>query len=264
MAIKKTLAQNHLSDLARQGRGGDTELAHVNPQEKAMLKAMGGSGTINPNTGLREYAGPMGLIAPMTSGASAGSTAAGGGFLSSLSSGVGSALGAIGGAMPLVGLGLSLIGGYTSSKAAREQAEEQSELSADQAQAVSDAIDEAQKALGALGPSRGAKVQVAKEEYAQGVEGLGIQKEEGEHQLSTAIQKSDLVTSAGITRKKSSMWKQFQYAEKGLMGQLGKAMGGIEEWFEGEKSRLEGVMKQATFQKKAAERAANKKFLGIF
>ena len=246
MAIKKTLAQNHLSGLARQGRGGDTELAHVNPREKAMLKAMGGSGTINPNTGLREYAGPMGLIAPMTSGASAGTAAAGGGLMAGL-----------GAAMPFIGLGLSLIGGYTSSKAAREQAEKQSELYQSQ-------IDEAQKALGALGPSRGAKVQVAKEEYAQGVEGLGIQKEEGEHQLSTAIQKSGLVQSAGITRKKSSMWKQFQYAEKGLMGKLGKSMGGIEEWFEGEKSRLEGVMKQATFQKKAAERAANKKFLGIF
>jgi len=41
--------------LKKLGRRGDTELAHVNPQEKAMLKAMGGSGTINPYTGLREY-----------------------------------------------------------------------------------------------------------------------------------------------------------------------------------------------------------------
>jgi hypothetical protein len=30
-------------------------LAHINPQEAAMLKAMGGSGTINPDTGLPEY-----------------------------------------------------------------------------------------------------------------------------------------------------------------------------------------------------------------
>jgi len=44
-----------LFDIAMKGRFGDTELAHVNPREKAMLKAMGGSGTINPNTGLREY-----------------------------------------------------------------------------------------------------------------------------------------------------------------------------------------------------------------
>jgi len=41
--------------LAAQGRGGDTELAHVNPREAAMLRRAGGSGTINPETGLREY-----------------------------------------------------------------------------------------------------------------------------------------------------------------------------------------------------------------
>jgi len=41
--------------LAQMGRGTDTELAHVNPQESELLKAAGGSGTINPNTGMREY-----------------------------------------------------------------------------------------------------------------------------------------------------------------------------------------------------------------
>ena len=43
--------------IAAQGRNGDTELAHVNPEEKALLESLGGSGTINPNTGLREYFG---------------------------------------------------------------------------------------------------------------------------------------------------------------------------------------------------------------
>jgi len=38
------------------GRFGDTELAHINPREAAVLRAMGGSGSINPATGLREYA----------------------------------------------------------------------------------------------------------------------------------------------------------------------------------------------------------------
>lgn len=42
-------------DLASKGRHGDTELAHVNPTEKAMLEDMGGAGTINPKTGLKEY-----------------------------------------------------------------------------------------------------------------------------------------------------------------------------------------------------------------
>jgi hypothetical protein len=41
--------------LRQQGRGGDTMLAHINPQEAALLKRMGGSGTINPNTGLPEF-----------------------------------------------------------------------------------------------------------------------------------------------------------------------------------------------------------------
>lgn len=48
---KKLIAQ----ELARMGRGGDTMLAHINPQEAAILKMMGGSGTINPDTGLPEF-----------------------------------------------------------------------------------------------------------------------------------------------------------------------------------------------------------------
>lgn len=41
--------------LQAQGRHGDTILAHINPQEAKMLKAAGGSGTINPDTGLPEF-----------------------------------------------------------------------------------------------------------------------------------------------------------------------------------------------------------------
>ena len=45
-----------LADLIRRyGRNGDTELAHINPIEAQILKSLGGSGTINPATGLREY-----------------------------------------------------------------------------------------------------------------------------------------------------------------------------------------------------------------
>jgi hypothetical protein len=45
-------------DDAQKGRFGDTELVHVNPNEKAMLKARGGSGTINPATGRQEFFEP--------------------------------------------------------------------------------------------------------------------------------------------------------------------------------------------------------------
>lgn len=46
-----------LASLARQGRGGDTMLAHINPREAEVLRRMGGSDTVNPNTGLREFKG---------------------------------------------------------------------------------------------------------------------------------------------------------------------------------------------------------------
>lgn len=41
--------------LASLGRGPDTMLAHVSPTEAAMLRSFGGSGAINPRTGLPEY-----------------------------------------------------------------------------------------------------------------------------------------------------------------------------------------------------------------
>lgn len=45
-----------LAELVRQhGRGKDTVLAHITPREAEMLKANGGSGTINPVTGLPEF-----------------------------------------------------------------------------------------------------------------------------------------------------------------------------------------------------------------
>ena len=47
--------KKELKKIKESGRNGDTELAHVNPQEKAILKAVGGSGSINPHTGLKEY-----------------------------------------------------------------------------------------------------------------------------------------------------------------------------------------------------------------
>lgn len=61
--VPSQFAKGGLADAARhlqaQGRNGDTLLAHISQQEAAMLKAMGGSGTINPNTGLPEFWNPF-------------------------------------------------------------------------------------------------------------------------------------------------------------------------------------------------------------
>jgi hypothetical protein len=43
--------------IAGMGRHGDSMVAHINPVEAALLKALGGSGTINPRTGLPEFWG---------------------------------------------------------------------------------------------------------------------------------------------------------------------------------------------------------------
>jgi hypothetical protein len=53
------MAEGGLADvasyLASQGRNGDTMLAHITPEEAQLLYARGGSGTINPVTGLPEF-----------------------------------------------------------------------------------------------------------------------------------------------------------------------------------------------------------------
>ncbi len=51
-AVKKTPVA---SGIAKLGRNGDTQLAHITMSEARMLRRAGGSGTINPSTGLPEY-----------------------------------------------------------------------------------------------------------------------------------------------------------------------------------------------------------------
>jgi hypothetical protein len=43
--------------IRQQGRNGDTVLAHINPIEAQILKDLGGSGRINPKTGIPEFGG---------------------------------------------------------------------------------------------------------------------------------------------------------------------------------------------------------------
>lgn len=120
------------------GRHGDTMLAHINPQEALLLKLAGGSGTINPETGLPEYFFP--LLLPLLAGAGgmAGASALGLGTLGTLAlagglSGLGGMIGPkdrklgflkaglLGAAMPTalggLGAGLTGMGATTAGKA---------------------------------------------------------------------------------------------------------------------------------------------------
>lgn len=53
--MKKQKLNYILEQVRKKGRNGDTILAHINPLEAKMLKRAGGSGTINPKTGLPEF-----------------------------------------------------------------------------------------------------------------------------------------------------------------------------------------------------------------
>jgi hypothetical protein len=79
------------------GQGGDTELVHVNRREAEMLRRMGGQGTTNPNTGLREYKSlkkVLGAVLPIAAAI----------FVPGLGAAIGGALGAS-------GVGASIVGG---------------------------------------------------------------------------------------------------------------------------------------------------------
>ena len=105
-------ARGGLSAVARAGRRGDTRLAHITPFEDRLLRAHGGSGSINPRTGLPEYGLLSGLkkvfkaIAPVLPIALS--------FIApGLGTAIGSALGASGTAAGM--LGGALLGGASSS-----------------------------------------------------------------------------------------------------------------------------------------------------
>ncbi len=69
MKRKIDLFNKLYKEISGHGINGDTELAHINKYEAVVLKAMGGSGTVNNVTGLKEYWGsddPAPAPAPAT------------------------------------------------------------------------------------------------------------------------------------------------------------------------------------------------------
>lgn len=119
-------ARGGLTVLANKGRGGDTMLAHINPREAEVLRRMGGTGKINPLSGLPEFKGGfigkvLKVAAPIVAGiflgpagaalAGAASGASGGGGLKGALMGAALGfLGAGGGAGIASGLGKAAIG----------------------------------------------------------------------------------------------------------------------------------------------------------
>ena len=233
----RTLARNHLSALANKGRYGDTEIAeskfvkpgalwHVNEGEKKAMSMYGaegekmvhniGSGTINPETGLEEK------------------------FLLT--------------AAAVVGAGVSMYSAWKGGKEAKAQGRYE-ESAADQG------LERLQGASESLDTTIEAKRASAQQDYQMQVESMsaqtGIRKEDLQKQTQQAIQQSGMATSGTVEGGASSMWDRIQSSHEagreGLTAKLGKAMGDIEGWYEGEKARIKSESQKFENQKKLAQ-----------
>ena len=214
-----SVAQNHISELAREGRFGDDMLVHMNKDEVATLAKSAGLEKlpINPKTGMPE------AFAIMTA------LAVGKGVLGAAS---------------------ALSGASDASKQAKAQSQMISQQMA--------GIDEA---LGGLEGVKDSKSQVVQQEFDQSLgfqaEEMGVAKEDLTSQYQQAVQKSGFSSGGGAERNKAQAYKRLSQSEgrgtKSLVGQLGKSMASVEEWYSGEQSRLKSEKQRLTHEKSVAD-----------
>ena len=232
----KTLARNHLSALANKGRYGDTEIAkskfikpgalwHVNEGEKRAMSMYGaegermvdaiGSGTRNPETGLEEK-----WIMAAAAVASAG---------------------------------ISAYSAWKGGKEAKSQA-------GYEMRAAESGLEKLRESSESLDKAVETKRLAAGQDYRTQLENMsmqtGVRKEDLQKQTEQAIQQSGMASSGTIEGDRSRMWDRIQYSHEagreGLVANLGKAMGDIEGWYEGEKARIKSETQKFENQKKLA------------
>jgi len=224
---KKSIAKNHLSEVAKEGRYGDNILVHMNKDEAAVLAKASGLEKLptNPKTGL-----PEAFVFAAAAAISAG------------------------------------VGAYSAWKGGKEQSRQASTQSMLMAQQQ----EELDKALGSLEGVKSSKEEVAKQEYSQSLGNLSMQtgqsKEDLQQSYEAMVQKSGLATAGGVNTKTSQMYRrmqnQFGRSSQSLLGNLGKNMAGVEEWYEGEKSRLQSEKKRIGLQKDLADEQSSSWYLG--
>ena len=247
MAYKNTIAKNHLSNestLASKGRYGDTQIAktskgelwHVNPQEKSLMTMYGmegermvdaaGSGTTNPQTGLEEKF-PWLIAAAVASAA------------------------------------ISAVGAAKGGRAQQLQAE------ADQ-RSAEQGLENLAKVEEGLEGGKEAKQLVVSQDYdmesGKFAAQVGMSKEDLQGETASAIQKSGLATSGTVGQKASQAWDRIQdmsgRGREGLLAKLGKGMGDIERWYEGEKARISSERKKFENIKSLAGQQRESWYLG--
>ena len=95
---------------------------------------------------------------------------------------------------------------------------------------------------------------------------VGMSKEDLQAETESAIQKSNLVTPGTVQQKASQSWDRIQdmsgRGREGLLAKLGKGMGDIERWYEGEKARISSERKKFENIKSLAGQQRESWYLG--
>jgi len=210
------IANNHLSKAAQFGRFGDDsmrfvdgEMSHVNSGEAKLIDVLGqrgedmvqesGSGTTNPITGMKEYFDPFTLAIA----------------------------------------GLSVYSAVSSSRIQKNQWESGKE-------AAEQGLQDIKNSENQLDKLRTSRMQIAGLEHGKQLKDLstetGISMDELNKSTNQAISKSNLAFSGDVVDQKTEMWDRLKTSygssKEGLMSSLGKSMGEITSFYEGEKSRL--------------------------
>ena len=93
-----------------------------------------------------------------------------------------------------------------------------------------------------------------------------MSKEDLQGETASAIQKSGLATSGTVGQKTSQSWDRIQdmsgRGREGLLAKLGKGMGDIERWYEGEKARISSERKKFENIKSLAGQQRESWYLG--
>jgi len=248
MAIKGTMANNHLSNLASKGRGKDSEIArtssgelwHVTPEEKSLMNMYGmegermvdaiGSGTINPETGLEEKEPISATVMAVTA---------------------------------LAAAGMQGIGAYKSGRTSELQAESERDAADIGLKGIEDAIRRLEQST-----TKGRAAVMT--DYGQDVEAesakQGVSQEDLFQGTSKALQQSGLATAGSVQQQSSLAWGRLRdrWTLKGesLLGDLGKKMGAIEGKYEAEMAKLQTEKSKLEAARSSAEKRRGSWYLG--
>tara|TARA_R100000655_G_scaffold31111_1_gene62419 strand:- start:11691 stop:12410 length:720 start_codon:yes stop_codon:yes gene_type:complete len=232
----------NLAQMANLGRFGDDkmrfvdgELSHVNSGEASLIDVLGqkgedivqdvGSGTINPQTGKKEYWIPIALAA--------------------------------------VGAGLSAYSAWSGGRSQSREARHRANLAR---QGIQD-INKAEENLEGVLFSR---TDIAGQEWEKDMKDLssqtGFELKDLRANAEETLRKSGLATSGTANTKESDIWKrisnQFSSNEEGLFANLGKKMGEITSFYEGEKARLKSEKRKLQAEVSLSDDISRSWYLG--